>query len=106
MTVFPLIDLAATGKNIVRLREERGLSVKDLQEYFGFEEPQAIYKWQWGKTLPKVDHLYALSCLFNVPMDDIIISVPRTVQAKQQQADACCCLFYLVYSCKKGNVYV
>ena len=48
MTTFPVIDLKATGANIVRLRKECGLSVKDLQDYFGFECPQAIYKWQWG----------------------------------------------------------
>ena len=51
---FPVIDLAATGRNIRRLREERGLTpVRDLQAYFGFEEPQAIYKWQKGKSLPR-----------------------------------------------------
>ena len=27
----------------------RGMTVRDLQAYFGFEEPQAIYKWQRGK---------------------------------------------------------
>ena len=58
---FPVIDLAATGRNIQRLREERGLTVRDLQAYFGFEEPQAIYKWQKGKSLPTVDNLYALA---------------------------------------------
>ena len=39
---FPVIDLAATGRNIQRLREERGLTVRDLQAYFGFEEPHAM----------------------------------------------------------------
>ena len=57
---FPVIDPIATGKNIIRLRVERGMSVRDLQAYFGFEEPQAIYKWQQGKSLPSVDNLYAL----------------------------------------------
>mgnify|MGYP007060492982 CR=1 FL=1 len=33
---FPVIDLAATGRNIQRLREERGLTVRDLQAYFWF----------------------------------------------------------------------
>ena len=56
---FPVIDPIATGKNIIRLRVERGMSVRDLQAYFGFEEPQAIYKWQQGKSLPSVDNLYA-----------------------------------------------
>lgn len=36
---FPVIDLAATGNNIRRLRIERGLTVRDIQSYFGFEEP-------------------------------------------------------------------
>ncbi len=44
--LYPVIDMAATGRNIVRLREARGYSVADLQELFGFEAPQAIYKWQ------------------------------------------------------------
>ena len=44
MKQFPVIDPIATGKNIIRLRAERGMSVRDLQAYFGFEEPQAIYK--------------------------------------------------------------
>ena len=47
--IFPVIDLVATGENIQRMRLERGLSVRDLQAYFGFEEPRAIYKWQRGR---------------------------------------------------------
>ena len=43
---FPVIDLAETGENIARLRKDRGMTVRDLQSWFGFEEPQAIYKWQ------------------------------------------------------------
>ena len=38
---FPVVDLAATGINIRRLRIERGLTVRDIQSYFGFEEPRA-----------------------------------------------------------------
>lgn len=36
---FPVIDPAATGKNIMRLRLEQGLTVRDVQVFFGFEEP-------------------------------------------------------------------
>lgn len=70
---FPVIDLNATGKNILRLRQERGLSVKDIQGYFHFEEPRAIYKWQKGESLPTVDNLYALSRLLGVGMDEILV---------------------------------
>ncbi len=72
---FPVIDLPATGANIRRLRQTRGLSVRDLQQFFGFEEPQAIYKWQRGQSLPTVDNLYALSALLDVPMNDILVAV-------------------------------
>ena len=70
---FRGIDPVATGANIVRLRKERGLTVRDLQAYFGFEEPQAIYKWQRGQSLPTVDNLYALGALLEVSMDDILV---------------------------------
>lgn len=70
---YPVIDLVATGNNIKRLRLERGLTVRDLQSYFGFEEPQAIYKWQKGKCLPTVDNLYALSIILQTPMNEIIV---------------------------------
>ena len=73
--LFPVIDRAATGRNIVRLRRERGLSVRDVQDYFGFYEPQPIYQWQTGRSLASVQHLYALSYLFDVPIEDILVCV-------------------------------
>lgn len=90
-TMFPTIDLAATGANITRLRKDRGLSVRDLQSYFGFEEPVAIYKWQKGATLPTVDNLYALSALLDVPMNEILVSTkPKlNVITREEQAAAC-----------------
>ena len=94
MTLFPVIDPVATGANIRRLRRERGLTVRDLQAYFGFEEPQAIYKWQRGRSLPSVDNLYALSALLGVPMNEIL--VPSHINIKEQQAPACCSVFYVL----------
>ena len=92
MCLYPSIDLKATGRNIARLRKERGLSVKQLQAYFGFEDPQAIYRWQWGKNLPSVDNLYALSALFEVPMNEILVSSKPKLDMTvcEQQAPACC----------------
>lgn len=73
MNTFPTIDVEATGANILRLRKSNGLSVKDLQVYFGFEGPQAIYKWQWGQCLPSVDNLFALSKLFHTSIEEILV---------------------------------
>ena len=97
---FPVIDPVATGRNIVRLRTERGMTVRDLQEYFGFEEPQAIYKWQRGKSLPTVDNLYALGRLLGVPMEQILVPAadPSTTEKwlkKEQQDSSCCSLLFM-----------
>lgn len=89
--VFPVIDLVATGNNIRRLRLERGMTVRDLQTYFGFEEPRAIYKWQKGETLPSVDNLYALGKVFEIPMDQILIPVKSKLNIYGEQQDKTCC---------------
>ena len=70
---YPVIDLKKTGENIKRLREARCISVADLQYFLGLASPQAIYLWQRGINLPTVDHLYALSRLFKIPMNDILV---------------------------------
>ncbi len=57
MANLPVIDMVKTGQNIGRLRKQAGLSVRDLQDIFGFATPQAIYKWQQGAALPTLDNL-------------------------------------------------
>ena len=73
MNTWPVIDVTATGRNIVRLRKMTGLTVKDLQKIFGFSTPQAIYKWQRGTAMPTVDNLVVLATVFGVPIDDILV---------------------------------
>ena len=72
MCGIPTIDMAGTGRNIVKLRESAGMSVRDLQEIFGFATPNAIYKWQKGLAMPTVDNLIILAAIFGVSVDDII----------------------------------
>ena len=71
---FPTINLALTVANIMNLRKAAGLSFHDLQIAFGFNSPQAIYKWQNGTALPTVDNLLALAALLHVRIDDILIT--------------------------------
>ena len=71
---IPTVDPALTGANIVNLRKAAGLSVHDLQVVFGFNSPQAIYKWQSGAALPTVDNLIVLAALFGVRIDDILVT--------------------------------
>ena len=71
---YPVINAAATGRNIEALRKKRGLTVRDLQDVLGFATPQAIYKWQHGTCLPSVDNLVVLAAVFRVPIDEIIVT--------------------------------
>lgn len=73
MLTMPTIDMEATGRNITRLREAAGLTVRDLQDIFGFATPQAIYKWQHGTAMPSIDNLVVLAAVLKVPMDEIIL---------------------------------
>ena len=70
---MPTIDTIRTGQRISELRKRAGLSVRDLQNIFGFTTPQAIYKWQQGTAMPTIDNLVALAMIFDVTVDDIIV---------------------------------
>ena len=72
MMAIPSIDMEATGRNITRLRQQAGLTVRDLQEIFGFTTPQAIYKWQHG-----IDNLIVLAAVLHVSIDEIVIVETR-----------------------------
>ncbi len=78
-SAFPVIDLQKTGRNIEQHRKNSGLTVRDIQEYFGFEYPQAVYKWQHGECLPSVDNLLALSLLLGVKMEDLLVYDDREI---------------------------
>ena len=71
---IPIIDLVATGKNIKRIREASGISVRDIQDVLGFTNPQAIYKWQKGECLPTIDNLVILASVLGVTIDEILIT--------------------------------
>ena len=78
-TAYPVINLVETGRCIERRRRQAGLTVRELQAYFGFEYPQAIYKWQHGECLPTVDNLLALARLLQVSMEDLLVYEDRGV---------------------------
>lgn len=73
MVNLPAINMIRTGENINNLRKQAGLSVKDLQDIFGFATPQAIYKWQQGAALPTIDNLVVLAAVLQVRLDDILV---------------------------------
>lgn len=74
MNDIPMINMTETGLNIANLRKERGLTVKQVQDALGFRNKNAIFKWQRGETLPTLDNLVILANLFNVTLDEIVVT--------------------------------
>lgn len=70
--MFPTIDKKRTGIHLRRLMDERGLSVKDVQQYLGLGSVQSVYHWLNGLSMPTIDNLYALSELFQISVDDML----------------------------------
>lgn len=62
-----------TGKRIKQMMQEHGYSVRDIQEAMGFENPQAIYKWLSGKSLPNLDNFLILSKILHTSMEEILV---------------------------------
>ena len=74
------IQQKETGRQIKRLLSEHGYTVKDVQTVMGFENPQAVYKWISGKSLPSLDNFIILSRLLHTSIEDILVidgDIPR-----------------------------
>lgn len=67
------IQLKETGNRIKELLMTNGYSVRDIQQVMGFENPQAVYKWISGKSLPSVDNLLILSKVLHTSIEDILV---------------------------------
>ena len=100
---FPVIDPVATGANIAQLRKERGLTVRDLQDFFGFEE-RAIYKWQRGQCLPSVDNLYALGAILDVSLDEILVPVRQHLNTVSAERQAESCRSAALFACLDNSI--
>ena len=96
------VDMIRTGENIAKLRREKHLTVRELQDAFGFSTPQAIFKWQRGETLPSLDNLVILAEVFGVSIAEILmISRPEDdppqeilTGRKKQFSKAACAPFF------------
>lgn len=74
MSVFIPILQKETGNRIKELMEKSNLKVRDIQEACGFEQPQAVYKWLNGQSLPAIDNLVVLSYVLHTNIDGIIVT--------------------------------
>lgn len=84
--MFPVIDKRETGIRLRRIMDEQGFTVKDVQEYLGLGSVQSVYHWLNGLSMPTVDNLYALSHLFQMPVDDMICGNRDKIYTDENQA--------------------
>ena len=81
--IYLSIQQQETGENIRRLLKSNGYTVKDIQEVMGFENPQAVYKWLSGKSLPSLENLLILSKLLNISIViDEDINILRSINTQ------------------------
>ncbi|MCI8265677.1 MAG: helix-turn-helix domain-containing protein [Lachnospiraceae bacterium] len=88
MVTIPTIDMVKTGQHITELRVQAGLSVRQLQDIFGFSTPQALYKWQHGTALPTIDNLVVLAAVLGVKVDDILVMNDSTITVNAMAVSA------------------
>lgn len=72
---YAQIDIVLTGKRIHSVMEEKGYSIREIQEILNLSCPQPVYRWIKGRTLPSVDNLYRMHKIFGIHMEDMIIEV-------------------------------
>lgn len=70
---YPNIDMKRTGLLLKKKVKEAGYTVKELQKELMLSCPQPIYRWFKGKILPSVVHLYVLSQLLHVHIEDLLV---------------------------------
>ena len=71
--IYLSIQQEETGAQIRKLMMKNGYTVRDVQGAMGFENPQAVYKWISGKSLPSLDNFLILSRLLHASIEDILV---------------------------------
>ena len=71
--MYVSIQQKETGNRIKSLLKQNGYTVKDIQGAMGFENPQAVYKWLSGRSLPSIDNFIILSRLLHTSIEDILV---------------------------------
>ena len=88
---YPNIDLQRTGRKLKLMLESAGYTPRKIQDYLHLSCVQPIYRWYKGKILPSVDHLFMLSELLNVHMEDFLVkknAVPVIYDIEQRYVQA------------------
>lgn len=70
---YPNIDMQRTGSKLKSMIEAAGYTPRMIQDYLHLSCVQPIYRWYKGLILPSVDHLFMLSELLGVHMEEMLV---------------------------------
>ena len=70
---YPNIDMQRTGRKLKTMIEAAGYTPRMIQDFLHLSCVQPIYRWYKGLILPTVDHLFMLSELLGVHMEDFLV---------------------------------
>ncbi len=73
------IDRLKTGILLKNIMDKKGITAKDIKEYFNFSSVQSVYHWLEGKSLPTLENVYGLSDLLGVPVDELLYGDRKAV---------------------------
>ena len=85
--MYENIDMKKTGILLKETIEKAGYTVKDIQKILHLSCPQPIYWWFKGIILPSVDHLYVLSRLLKLHMEDLLVPRQENIGATELYMD-------------------
>ena len=71
---FPVINLVRTGENIKRIAKENRYSADKIRDALGICDRSNVYKWFRGEVFPVVDNLLAMSILFGITINELIVT--------------------------------
>ena len=84
--MYPTINMKATAFRLRQIMKQQKSTAKDIQKYLNLSCVQSVYHWLSGRNLPTIDNLYALSGLFQMPMDDLVVGNRKRRMSVLEQA--------------------
>ena len=79
------VDPVATGVRLQNKRTEFSLTRERLSGLFGSSaSPQAIYKWETGKSTPTLSRLVILACLYDCSLDELVVTYQRSRESAER----------------------
>ena len=85
--MYENIDMKKTVILLKETIETAGYAVKDIQKILHLSCPQPIYRWFKGIILPSVDHLYVLSRLLKIHMEDLLVPIQEEISITELHMD-------------------